>query len=145
MGSVKTYDPKKVIISFGGVNLSGFPDGTFIEVSPSGDAFVKVVGADGEVARGRSNDDTHEVTLTLLQTSASNSVLSSSLSRDKLLGTGKGPLSIKDIYGGSLYFWPEAWIKADPTISYAKEVGERAWVFDTGQVAANNTNANYVL
>ncbi len=133
MAGVQTYDPKKVIVTFGGTPLSGYADGTFITVAPSADTFAKVVGADGEVARGRSNDDTAEVTITLMQTSLSNKVLSTIRAADKIGSSGILPLSITDLSGASLYFWPQAWIRRSPDGEFAKEVGERAWIFDTGQ------------
>jgi hypothetical protein len=55
-----------------GVPISGYADGTFVQVDPSGDSFAKKVGADGEVARSMSNDNTHTVVITLLQSSLSN-------------------------------------------------------------------------
>lgn len=132
---MKTYDPKDVIVTFGGVSLSGFADGTFISVTASMERFQKVVGADGEVARGRSNDDTHEVTITLMQTSPSNDDLAAIAKSDRQSNDGVRALAIRDLGGNTLMFWPEAWVRQTPDIEFAKEVGERAWVFDTGQIA----------
>jgi len=136
---VTNYDPKKVIVIFGGVPLSGYADGDFVEVSANdGDGFKKQVGADGEVARAQSNDNTHNVTLTLMQSSLSNEYLSGIRNSDKLLGKSILPLEITDINGGSLHSWPQAWIKGDPTWGYGKELKERQWTFDTGQQAVDN-------
>ena len=33
MAGVKTYDPKKVIVVFGSVNITGFDEGTFVQLS----------------------------------------------------------------------------------------------------------------
>lgn len=133
----KTYDPKQVVVTFLGVPLQGFADGTFITITPSAERFTKAVGADGEVARGKSNDNTSEVTLTLIQTSESNTYLSSVQLADRTTNAGAGPLSIADLQGQSLFFTESAWIRQEPDVEYAKEVGERAWVFDTGQSASN--------
>jgi hypothetical protein len=136
---VTNYDPKKVIITFGGVPLTGFADGDFIEVSANdSDGFKKQVGADGEVARAQSNDNTHNVNFTIMQSSLSNTYLSTIRNTDKLTGKSILPLSITDLNGGSLHFWPQAWIKGDPTWGYGKELKERQWTFDTGQQAADN-------
>jgi len=144
VGFVKTYDPKKVIVTFGGVPLTGWADGTFIGVRGSAERFTKKTGADGEVARARSNDDTHEVTVTLMQSSPSNTYLSTVMNIDRLTNMGIRPLSITDLSGSSLFFWPEAWIKKDPDVDYAKEVGDRAWAFDTGQIGAQNINGDFI-
>ena len=45
--SVRTYDPKQVIITVGGVPMSGFADGTFLTVDRDDDQWAKVTGADG--------------------------------------------------------------------------------------------------
>jgi hypothetical protein len=135
---VSTYDPKKVIITFGGVPIGGFADGTFIQVDASGDFFSKKVGADGEVTRSMSNDNTHTVVITLQQSSLSNVYLSTCKNADKLTGLGMLPLSITDINGTTLMFWPQAWISTDPSWGYAKENTDRAWTFQTGQIAAQS-------
>jgi len=139
--NVTTYDPKKVIITFGGIPISGFANGTFINVTPSSDRFSKVVGADGEVSRSKSADNTHEVTITLLQSSLSNQYLSGIESLDRITSKGILPLTVTDLNGGSLKFWPQAWITTDPDLGYAAEQTDRVWTFNTGQVAASNTGA----
>lgn len=142
-GLTKTYDPKQIVVTFNGVPIVGFADGTFISVSPSGDRFTKTVGADGEVGRSKSNDNTSEVTITLLQTSLSNDYLNSQMLLDKLTNSGKGTLQIKDMAGTSVHFWKEAWIKTPPDGEYSKEISERSWVFDTGQADIEVFGGNF--
>jgi hypothetical protein len=135
---VKSYDPKKVIVNYGGITLSGFEDGTFVEVKPSSDTWTRKVGADGEVVRVRSNDDTSEVTVTLQQVSPSNDYLSGIRIADATTGLGGVlPLSIVDLSGTTVMFFPQAWIKKMPDVSRAKDAGNTQWVFDTGQAASN--------
>ena len=142
---VKNYDPKMVIITFGGVPLTGFADGDFIEVSANdADGFKKQVGADGEVGIAKSADNTHNVNFTIMQTSMTNEYLSSVRNTDKLTGRAVLPLSITDLNGLSLHFWPQAWIKGDPTWGYGKELKERQWTFDTGQQGADN-KSGYII
>lgn len=136
--ATKTYDPKKIIVIFCGVQLSGFADGSFVSISPAAERFTKVVGADGEVGRAKSNDYTAEISITLAQTSISNDYLSSKLYADKVLGSGLGPLLVRDMNGTTLHFWPEAWIKQEADEEFGKELGDREWAFDTGQPADNN-------
>ena len=138
----KTYDPKQVKISFFGIPISGFAEGTFITATPSGDRFSKAVGADGEVGRAKSNNNTHEVTLTLLQVSPSNDVLNGFLQADKLTNAGKGPLQIVDLSGTTVMMWKDAWIKTPPDVELGNEIGERAWVFDTGQIVEEAIGGN---
>jgi hypothetical protein len=135
--TVSTYDPKEVVITFGAVPIDGYADGTFVEVAPSGEAFTRHVGADGEVSRSKSNDNTHNVTVTLKQSSLSNEYLSVCNKADRLTGHAMLPLSITDLNGGTLYFWAEAWVEV-PSWSFGKEQSDRAWVFHTGQIAGEN-------
>jgi len=135
---VTTYDPRKVIVTFGGMPIGGFAGGTFINVTASADRFTKVVGADGEIARSKSADNTHEVTITLMQSSMSNRYLSTVEQLDKLASQGILPLTITDLNGGTLKFWPQAWITKDPDLGFAAELTDREWTFQTGQIAASN-------
>lgn len=132
---VSTYDPKKVIITFGGVPITGFADGTFISITQENDSWAKKVGADGEVIRARSNDDTCEVTITLQQSSDSNIALSVVQATDRLTGFGMRPLIITDLNGVTIQSWMQAWIKKAPDWEYGKEASDRAWVLSTGQPA----------
>jgi hypothetical protein len=134
------YNPKKVVITFGGVPIDGYTDGTFINIAPNDvDGFKKKVGADGEVAWAQSSDNTHQITISLMQSSLSNTYLSGVRNTDKLTGKALLPLSITDLNGGSLHFWLFARIKGDPSSwGYGNELTERQWVIDTGQQAEDN-------
>lgn len=132
---VATYDPKKVIITYGGIPIGGYADGTFVEVAPNAETWTKKVGADGEVVRSESNDNTHTVTLTLQQSSESNKYLSNCKNMDKLTGQGMQSLSITDLNGETLFFWQQAWVQTDPTFGFAKEATDRQWVLHTGQIS----------
>jgi hypothetical protein len=133
---VGTYNPKEVIINFGGNIIDGYADGTFLEIAPhDADGFKKVVGADGEVFRALSADNTHQITFTLLQSSSSNKVLSTIRNKDRQAGKGMEPLRITDNNGETLGFWPQAWIRGDPTYGYSKENTDRQWIIDTGQLS----------
>ena len=131
-GIVKTYNSKRVIVIFGGVPLKGYADGEFLSLTPS-DRFTKTVGADGEVARGKSNDYTYEISITLLSTSVSNAVLSGFMNVDKATDAGALPFQVIDLSGTTLFFFAQAWIRTPPTTNFSKEITDRTWVLDTGQ------------
>jgi hypothetical protein len=132
--AVKTYDPKKVVVSVGGVPISGYADGTFVNISRQNDAFTSVAGADGEVSRAKSNDKRGEMTLTLLQTSLSNDVLSGIAQLDEKSNLGVVPVIVKDISGLSTYFAGSAWIKKMPDSGFGKEIENREWVFELAEM-----------
>ena len=81
--TVKTYDPKMVVITFGVIPISGYAEGTFVSVNRSGDAFVKSKGAGGDVERINKNQGDFEVTVTLQQTATVNAELSAALAADR--------------------------------------------------------------
>lgn len=128
---MKTYSPKKVLISFNGVPLSGFADGTFIEVDRASDTFKTEVGSDGEGARTALADKSGTITVTLMQTSASNDVLSNALLTDELTNLGTGACFIKDASGRTLCAAAEAWVMKPAKAGFAKESGSREWVIAT--------------
>jgi hypothetical protein len=130
---VSTYDAKKVIITLGGVPIGGYADGTFVQVDPNSGTWTKKVGADGEVARALSNDNTHTFVITLMQTSLSNAYLRTVMNADKLTGLGILPLLFTDLNSMETHFWPQAWVTADPSIGRAKETTDMQWTLHTGQ------------
>ena len=129
-----TYDPKMVVITFGGIPIMGYAEDSFVECAPAEERFTRKVGADGEVVRSKSANGCYDVTVTLLQTSLSNGVLSAAQVADENTGLGMLPLSITEIASGAEHFFPQAWVEK-PTWSRGKEAGEQAWVFHTGQAA----------
>jgi hypothetical protein len=128
--------PSKVIITLGGVPIGGYADGTFVQIDPNSETWTKKVGADGEVARALSNDNTHTIQITLMQTSLSNSYLRTVMNADKLTGLGMLPLSFTDLSNMETHFWPQAWISTAPPIGRAKELTDTQWTIHTGQEAA---------
>ena len=131
---VKTYDPSKVNISWGGVPISGFAEGTFVNITPAEEAWVKVVGSDGSVTRVRVVNDTARIVLTLKQSSASNDFLSAIWKEDKRLGNRLEPFMLKDEMGTTKVLAEQAWIVGVSAVEYAKDLTSREWTLDTGKV-----------
>ena len=125
---VRSYDPASVSVLIGGVPISGFADGTFVSIERNNDTFQVVSGADGIVSRAKSNDKTGTLTLTLVQTSASNDVLEGFATLDELSSTGVVPVMVKDNLGRSIHFSGNGWIQRHPTAEYGKEISNREWV-----------------
>ena len=138
---VRTYDPKLIVMAFGGVLITGYAAGTFVQVARNGDSFEKVKGADGGVDRVNRNASDFAVTITIKQTSITNDLLSAIFEQDRLTNTGKLPLTIKDLNGTALFSAPQAWIGKDPDDEYGESMSNRQWRFDTG-IAAKFTGGN---
>ena len=139
--TVKTYDPKMVVITFGVIPISGYAEGTFVSVNRSGDAFVKSKGAGGDVERINKNQGDFEVTVTLQQTATVNAELSAALAADQVTNAGVLPLTIEDKLGQTLFEAPQAWIRKDPDWEDGDDLNSREWTFDTG-IAVNLVGGN---
>jgi hypothetical protein len=131
MPQVRTYDPKRIVITIGSHNVTGLAEDTFLSVEQTGDGTQSQAGADGEVARSISHNPLHRVTLTLQQTSLSNDFLSDLLKSDRASGGGGiVPLQINDLRGSSLFAASQAWVVKWPNIENGAEVSEREWLLD---------------
>lgn len=131
--SLKTYDPKKVVLAVGGVPIGGYADGTFISMERTNDAYMVQSGADGEVSRAKSNDRTGQLTITLAQTSDSNDVLSVIAQLDERANAGVVPIILKEIGGNTVVFSGTGWVRKMPVVEYAKEISNREWILDLAE------------
>lgn len=68
---VLTYDPLKVNLIIGNVAITGFAEGSMIEVERNEDAVYPYVGTQGEVSYAESADKTGIIKIVLMQTSPS--------------------------------------------------------------------------
>jgi hypothetical protein len=125
-----TYSPDKVNAQLGPVRMAGFGPDTMIEIEFEADAYSKTVGADGEVARTKSSNQSGEIRVTLLQTSPTNALLSALFKRDQQNSTGVETFGLIDAFGRTVFTASKAWIKKQPVISYANEVEVREWTID---------------
>lgn len=125
--SVRTYDPKQVIVTIGGVPMSGFSDGTFLEIDRNEPTWNTVVGADGLVTRGKTNNFTGTLTLTLKQSSPSNDVLSGFMAIDEATNSGVFPILVKDLSGDSIYFAGRCWVTQYANSTFGKDISDRQW------------------
>lgn len=129
-----TWDPGQFVVSFRGNILTGFAPGTFLRVERNEDSFSLVVGSDGEAARARSRNRSGKVSVTLMQTSPSNDVLSAALAIDELGGDGTGALLVKDLSGRTIVEAESAWVTKPPGAEFGNEVGSREWTLETGRL-----------
>lgn len=131
--AVSTYDPALHDLIFAGIRLNeGLADGTFIAVEFNAESFTKKVGADGSVTRARMADRSGSITLSLMQTSELNDVLSALHNADRVAsnGAGVGALLLQDRGGSTKLQASSAWIAQQPGISLEMEASTRDWVID---------------
>lgn len=134
--SLRVYDPTEISVIFAGISLQGFADGEFVKIEQETDSFADVVGTDGEVSRSKTSDKRATVTISLMQTSTSNDLLSAIATLDQIApgGAGVGVLYIRDRLGRALFTSAEAWIAKVPDVSLDREPTKRDWKFRCAQL-----------
>ena len=130
---MKTYDPKKVLISLGSHTVTGYSDGTFVSIEAAGDGISKKVGCDGEIVRSIDPDRSAKVTITVLQTSPTVAHCQQLYDRDRETGEGTFPVIVKDLKGGLIFSAQDAWVTNTPGREFGKESADREIVIDCGE------------
>lgn len=124
------YDPSQVSVIVGGAPISGFADGTFVEVSFDEQQWNKVTGADGLTQRSKTNNYAGTITITLMNGSSSNDVLSQLWADDRDRGAGVVPILVKDFSGRTIWSAQQAWCQQMPDQGFSKDAENREWVMD---------------
>jgi hypothetical protein len=121
---LRHYDPKKILVLINGQRITGFADGTFVDIAfpPS---FTTQKGAQGAHTRTRVADSSATVTLSLQQTSPSNAFLSALALADELTNAPFVML-VKDLGGGDLVAGL-GYAAQRPGLSFAETAGSRGW------------------
>lgn len=134
-----TYAAEKVVVTVGGVIVTGFDDGDFIEVSFANDRYVSKAGADGEVGRSKTADRLGTITITLSATSMANDELSALFNLEQIGGYDiPVPFGVADLSGRSFAAASKCWIKTAPSMVFGKEIGSREWVLDAADLVINH-------
>lgn len=136
---MKVYNADQVQIVVAGIPVTGgWGDGDFVSIESDEDAFSLVVGTDGEATRSRTNNKGATITLTLMQSSDVNDLLSAlhALDVNSPGGAGIGPFFCRDGNGRSLYMAESCWIQKRPTAVFGREAGPREWVIRTDKLIA---------
>lgn len=136
--TLKVYAADEVEVIFGPIPLNkGTADGEFLRIEQNEDAFTTQVGTDGETTRSKTNNRSCRMTVTLMQTSDTNDLLSATHELDKNAPGGPGilPFIVKDMSGRTLHMAETAWIVRAPTASFGREAGPREWIFETNFLA----------
>lgn len=141
--ALKVYDPANVVVTVNGILITGFPSGTFISFDQNADSFSLTVGCDGESCRAKSNNRSGRLTLTLLQSSNGNQVLSALHALDLVTPNGDAIFAvfIKDTLSTDTLLMEKSWIVRDPTKEFSNEVSNRAWIIETNSFVMNSAGS----
>ena len=139
--TVTDYDPKGIVVIVNGQRIEGFAEGSFVSIERNEDSWSYQVGADGTCARARSRNISGTLTLTLMQTSASNSVLEGLMIADDATSQGQFAWAVADEKYTGLVSSPAAWVQKPATIEYGREMNDRVWTISCGQILYANAFA----
>ncbi len=137
-----TYSPEDLIItisnSFFSHSITGYADGTFVNITRQVPPSTLYTGSDNTNARVVRANKGSTIKITLHQASESNDILSQALIMDESTrdGTWCFNILVKDGTGRSLYFSPQAFIANNPEATFAAEITSREW--DIQCVALSN-------
>jgi len=127
-----TYDPQQVIVTVGGVILSGFNDGDAIVAKRNEDSSSMKVGIDGTVARAINANKSGTFEFDIKQSSPANTQLGELFGTGDLENEGWATvgITVTDGSGSELATASQAWLKSVPELSFGKDIGSRKWIFD---------------
>ena len=132
------YDPKKVAVAIGnleevpGLNgigahsLTGFAEGTFVNVEKNEDKYTMVSGGQEETTRVVHGNNQGTLTITLKHTSPSNAVLGKIANSDKIVSVW---VSDQNTDGALFAGGDEAWLQKPAAQSRGNSVENITWVF----------------
>lgn len=132
--STKTYDPKQMKITFGGLILGAFADGTFLEVERDEDTFSRKVGASGEACWVRNRNRGGKITFTVMQDSLTNDGLSAFVVVDELTGQGVQSFFAAEANGTTAVHSGECRISKPAKVTRGKEHNSVEWTIDCADI-----------
>lgn len=134
--TLKQYDPAKVQVSIGGSIITGYAQGTFINLVRNVNNWAWQVSPDGqEGVRSKTNDRSALLTFTLAQTSLGNELLANAANEDEISGDRVYPVTITDLNGATLFESAKGWIEKPADASFAQDGQPRAWQIRLAEVA----------
>lgn len=131
---MKSYNLKDVIVTVGGVTVSGYADGDAVSVEMAGDVWELQKGSDGEGVRSRLNNDSGTIKFMLMYGSALNAYFNELYQSDKREGKSVVPIKIRDRNGGAEIFAPECFISAVPNVTFGRTSGTNEWTFTANDI-----------
>lgn len=125
--AVATFSLQNCSILFG-APLDGFGEGDAIAIEPMGDRWVSTVGTSGDRLRVDTGEKGYTVKVSLLQSSASNAILSATFIADTETPGGiLLPFTFKDPNSNDVFFSPKAYIVAMPSIARSNAGKSHVW------------------
>lgn len=138
MASLKHYAPNDITITVAGLyTVTGYADGTFVNIKKDTQQVTTMKAMDGTVSRIKSPDTGWKVEITVAQSSTANDVFSIFWNADVVTGLGKFPLFIKDSNGSTMFMAASCWVEAIPDVVFSNQMETRTWTLSCTDVIAN--------
>lgn len=134
MPTLHNYSPDLVDVIYKGIQITGFAEGTFIDVERETDSFTKKVGSLGDVARTRSLNKSGKITITVMDTHPVNDLLALVIIADEQDGSGTGAFTLKDRNGFSEVRASDVWCMKIPKLTKAQATGNVVYVFEAASI-----------
>lgn len=131
------YDPKNLLVVFAGIPISGFAEGTFVEIKNANALWAMKVGADGFGIFSKSNNFSASTIIRLMPGCLSNQALSLKLAADRFANLGFGPLEVFDKASGDSHTALRSRIMKAPDKKYAVEVEVTEWEIGSLDMISN--------
>lgn len=128
---LRTYDPKEVSFIYAGSIIEGYADGTFLSIERNEDSATYQRASQGGGTRTLSNDKSGRFTITLQQTSPSNSTFNTQVQAMELSGGGIASALLKDNSGSDLASGAKSWVVKPSNMEYGNDLSNREWILET--------------
>lgn len=118
MANVKTYDPKKISVIWGGIAITGFSEGTIVNCEKNEESATHHVGAMGEVTQVINSDDTGLITISLKNNSPSLQMLANDAQSNAIKSIAVVDMNTGGVNAGGT----QAWVQKIPDLAKGKEI-----------------------
>lgn len=135
--NLKIWDLKRLTIVLCGLPIEGgYGEDEVLKLELTDPTFTTKKGADGDVTRSKTYNGHCTLTLTLMQSSSDNALLSTLHELDRISdnGAGVGPTSILDKSGGSYIIASKSWISKPAEPTFGREATHNNWTIETADV-----------
>jgi hypothetical protein len=130
----KNYDPANCLIVWNKIPIQGFAPGTFVRVARNEDTWTLTVGAGGDQVRTRNRNKSGKITITLLQSSPTNDLLSAAAKNDEKNGTGFGEFLLRELTSTTIVQGANAWVDKPADIEFGADASNREWTLTVGDL-----------
>jgi hypothetical protein len=128
-GLIGSYSPNDVAVVYGGIPLTGHPEGELVSAAFDNDAATVTQGSDGGVAVARQRGPRlATVKVRLQQTSLANNAMQALAAAQSVPGFAAYPtLQILNAQGGEAAVMARGVIAKEPDLVYSDKIEPREW------------------